>query len=235
MKTQHQKYFITQINLILVILLLNHNIFRAQTEVVVGPCPCPVHCTQIWMTMNLNTDRFRNGDLIPEAKTPQEWIAANNNKQPAWCYYENNPANGDVYGKLYNWYAINDERGLAPFGWRIPNSGDWALLDTIFGGKTIAGNSFKSFHGWFKDGGGDHTSVLNALPGGYRLSSGTFKSLGEDGAWWSSTEEAYIDIFNKYIPTDRAYRYQATYRYSLVSYEKIPKNYGFSVRCLRDN
>ncbi|MFN6037559.1 MAG: hypothetical protein ACK452_03755 [Bacteroidota bacterium] len=91
MKTQQQKYFITQINLILVILLLNHNIFRAQTEVVVGPCPCPVHCTQIWMTMNLNTDRFRNGDLITEAKTPQEWIAANNNKKPAWCYYENNP------------------------------------------------------------------------------------------------------------------------------------------------
>lgn len=75
---------------------------------------------QVWMTKNLNVDKFRNGDPIPEAKTDEEWIKAGENKQPAWCYYENDPANGEKYGKVFNWYAVNDPRGLAPEGWHDP-------------------------------------------------------------------------------------------------------------------
>jgi uncharacterized protein (TIGR02145 family) len=74
---------------------------------------------QVWMAENLNTDRFRNGDLILEAKTNEDWENACKNKQPAWCYYENNPNNEERFGKLYNWYAIVDSRGLSPEGWHL--------------------------------------------------------------------------------------------------------------------
>jgi uncharacterized protein (TIGR02145 family) len=77
--------------------------------------------TQIWATRNLDASTFRNGDTIPEAKTDEEWKAAGNDKKPAWCYYNNDPANGKKYGKLYNYYAVKDKRGLAPEGWHIPS------------------------------------------------------------------------------------------------------------------
>jgi len=79
---------------------------------------------QTWMATNLNTDKFTNGDLIPEAKSEKAWIEACTKKQPAWCYFENKSKNGKIYGKLYNWYAVNDPRGLAPKGWRIPTAED---------------------------------------------------------------------------------------------------------------
>ena len=75
---------------------------------------------QEWIVQNLNTSTFRNGDEIYHAKTDKEWIKAGMEKKPAWCYYKNNPANGEKYGKLYNFYAINDKRGLAPEGYHIP-------------------------------------------------------------------------------------------------------------------
>jgi hypothetical protein len=85
--------------------------------------------TQVWMTKNLDVSTFRNGEIIPEAKTPEEWEAAKENKQAAWCYYDNNPANGTKYGKLYNWYAVNDPRGLAPEGWHVPTDQEWNVLE----------------------------------------------------------------------------------------------------------
>ena len=81
--------------------------------------------TQVWMTKNLDVATFRNGDPIPEAKSNEEWEKAGENKQPAWCYYDNDPANGAKYGKLYNWYAVNDPRGLAPEGWHVPSIDEW--------------------------------------------------------------------------------------------------------------
>ena len=80
--------------------------------------------TQTWTTENLNVSTFRNGDPIPEAKTNEEWITADNNKQPAWCY----PEEGVRFGKLYNYYAVNDPRGLAPFGWHIPTIAEWGVM-----------------------------------------------------------------------------------------------------------
>src|SRR5210317_1010044 len=87
---------------------------------------------QVWMLDNLNVDKFRNGDSIPQAKTDEEWENAGINGQPAWCYYDNNPDNGKRYGKLYNWHAVNDSRGLAPKGWHIPSAQEWiVLLDNL--------------------------------------------------------------------------------------------------------
>ena len=95
--------------------------------------------TQVWTTKNLDVATFRNGDAIPEAKTNKEWEAAGENKQPAWCYYENNTANGTKYGKLYNWYAVVDSRGLAPTGYHIPTDDEWTVLSTYLGGEDVAG------------------------------------------------------------------------------------------------
>ena len=83
---------------------------------------------QVWMTKNLNVDKFRNGDPIPEAKTVEEWVEAGRNKQPAWCFSNNDPSNGEKYGKLYNFYAVNDPRGLAPKGYHIPTLDEWKTL-----------------------------------------------------------------------------------------------------------
>ena len=83
---------------------------------------------QVWMVENLNVEFFQNGDAIPEAQTEKEWYRAFENNEPAWCYYDNNPMNGDKYGKLYNWFAVIDNRGLCPEGWHIPTKVDWDFL-----------------------------------------------------------------------------------------------------------
>jgi len=90
--------------------------------------------TQTWMAENLNVDRFRNGDLIPHAKTDEEWQKAKDNKQPAWCYLDNVPDNN--LGKLYNWFAVMDPRGLAPIGWHIPSTYEWEQLKRKCGGSS---------------------------------------------------------------------------------------------------
>ena len=84
--------------------------------------------TQVWMTKNLDVSTFRNGEIIPEAKTTDEWQAANTNHTPAWCYYDNDPKNGEIYGKLYNCYAVDDSRGLAPAGWHVPTVEEWKVM-----------------------------------------------------------------------------------------------------------
>ena len=103
---------------------------------------------QTWTTKNLNVATFRNGDPIPQAKTDEEWKAAGENKQPAWCYYDNKVANGTKYGKLYNWYAVVDARGLAPAGWHVPTDEEWTVLSTFLGVEDAAGKKIKSTSGW---------------------------------------------------------------------------------------
>ena len=113
--------------------------------------------SQTWMTKNLNVDRFRNGDPIPEAKSNQEWMAndyievdkgivTKEVTKPAWCYYNNNPANGAKYGKLYNWFAVIDPRGLCPAGWHVPSITEWFALEDYLG--RAAGTKMKSTSGW---------------------------------------------------------------------------------------
>jgi len=98
--------------------------------------------TQEWMTENLDVSTFRNGDSIPEAKTNEEWKRAGELKQPAWCYYDNVPKNGTIYGKLYNWYAVNDARGLVPKGYHVPSDEEWTILTDFLGSD--AGTKMKS-------------------------------------------------------------------------------------------
>lgn len=141
---------------------------------------------QIWMSENLNVERFRNGDLIPQAKTDEEWETAGENGEPAWCYYNNDSKMGKKYGKLYNWYAVYDSRGLAPKGWRIPSDRDWSELVEYLG-KDNAGLKMKSTNNWKDNGNGTNESGFSGFPGGYRYYDGLFAGHTIGGGWWSST------------------------------------------------
>jgi len=94
--------------------------------------------TQTWTKCNLDVTTYRNGDPIPEVTDPAAWAALTTG---AWCHYANNTANGTIYGKLYNWYAVNDPRGLAPIGQHIPTDAEWITLTDFLGGATGAGGT----------------------------------------------------------------------------------------------
>jgi uncharacterized protein (TIGR02145 family) len=179
--------------------------------------------TQVWMTKNLDVATFRNGDPIPEAKTAEEWKRAGENQDPAWCYYDNDPANGAKYGKLYNWYAVNDSRGLAPVGYHIPSDDEWTILTDFLGGK-IAGTKMKSKSGWKKKGNGTNSSGFSGLPGGHRYLNGSFYSIGKNGYWWSSSE---------YLTRVAWYRYLYYNNGNVYAFDYSEES-GFSVRCLKD-
>ena len=180
--------------------------------------------TQVWTTKNLDVAIFRNGDAIPEAKTNEEWEAAGYNKQPAWCYYENNTANGTKYGKLYNWYAVNDPRGLAPAGWHIPTDGEWTVLSTYLSGEDVAGEKMKSSSGWNDGGNGNNSSGFSGLPGGDRHHDGSFYYVGDIGFWWGASESFGSLAWSRNL-------YDNYSNLTRFSYSKLD---GLSVRCVRD-
>jgi uncharacterized protein (TIGR02145 family) len=177
---------------------------------------------QIWSLKNLNISRFRNSDAIPEAKTDQEWAKANNEREPAWRYYDNDPENGKIYGKLYNWFAVNDPRGLAPEGWHVPSYQEWSLLRLLLFNENV-GAKMKSTIGWYEDGNGNNQSRFTGLPGGYCDLNGSFVGKGYNGHWWSSSEDN----------SERAWGLELDYKSDGLSCS-LPNNcYGFSVRCVK--
>ncbi len=180
--------------------------------------------SQVWMAENLNVSAFRNGDLIPEAKTSEEWIKTGNERKPAWCHYDNNPKNGEKYGKLYNWFAVFDPRGIAPEGWLVPGDAEWTELTDYLGGKGVAGRKMKSSDGWENCGNGTNKSGFSALPGGTRYINGAFYGIGNYGSWWSTTQKNSVNAWNRLLD------------YADGSYGrgKGNKANGFSVRCIRD-
>ncbi len=180
--------------------------------------------TQEWTIKNLDLVTFRNGDTIPEANTFEAWGKASEEGKSAWCYYDNDPKNGKKYGKLYNWYAVNDPRGLAPKGYHVPTKAEWDSLVSYLGGKEIAGKKLKSTEGWLEEGNGTNESGFSGLPGGYRNYNGPFLDVGGNLNWWSSTEyDAYL-----------AWNVLLNCTNDLVYSLKNTGGFGFSVRCLRD-
>jgi uncharacterized protein (TIGR02145 family) len=190
---------------------------------------------QIWMTKNLNVDTFRNGDTIPEAKSAEEWVKAIRSKQPAWCYYNNDSSNGEKYGKLYNWYAVNDKRGLAPNGWHVSSDEEWTQLTDNIGGMKSAAVKMKAEEGWadvkfgakgnegYYTGNGNNKFYFSALPGGSRSNNGDFSGVGESGFWWTSTSGTSSNAWNRSI-----FCFDELLRHFSM------KDYGYSVRCLKD-
>lgn len=192
-------------------------------------------CNQLWMGCNLDVDTYRNGEPIRFAETNAEWKDAGTKKEGAWCYYSNCDSLGQIYGKLYNWYAVNDPRGLAPEGWHIPSDDEWTELTNCLGGDSIAGGKLKST-GTIEVGdglwrspnkGATNETGFSALPGGWRYAAdGSFGNLGRNGRWWSVTELYTGDAWSWY----RLMYCDSTYIYGSY-HDKEP---GYSVRCIRD-
>lgn len=208
------------------VLLLFVSISCRQTE---NTIKIPAGGTEFmeWMPKNLTTSTFRNGDSIPEVKVDKEWFEAAKEGRPAWCYYNNDPANGKTYGKLYNWYAVNDARGLAPKGWHIPTDKEWQILVDYLGGKAVAGGKMKekgTSHWSSPNTGATNKISFSALPGGGRSKFGLWQNMGYSATFWSSSKS------NR----NGALARQLWFNESEVARRNLLKDHGLSVRCVRD-
>jgi len=179
--------------------------------------------SMIWTGKNLDVAHYRNGDTIPEVKDPEEWAALTTG---AWCYNENKQPNGITYGKLYNWYAVADTRGLAPNGWHVATDAEWSELCDQFDGAENAGGALKATGAWKgSDEGVVKKSRFAALPAGARRDTdGKFMLPGEYSRLWTSTELTTISAWGRSLG----------YFDSALRKGKASKKTGFSVRCVMD-
>jgi clan AA aspartic protease (TIGR02281 family) len=182
--------------------------------------------TQTWMAENLNVATFRNGDTIPEVKTPLDWELAFKNNQPAWCYYENDIEKGNKYGKLYNWFAVNDTRGLAPEGWHVSTDDDWLSLEQHLG--SYPGKKMKSSFGWryFNNGinaNGTNSSGFSGLPGGCRFNDGYFHNIESDIDFWCISIDNSNDVFLRKLHSG-----------DTLGKSNCSKGRGLYVRCVKN-
>ena len=178
--------------------------------------------TQEWIVENLNVEHYRNGDPIPQVTDADEWSKLTTG---AWCFYENKTSNGKTYGKLYNWYAVNDPRGLAPKGWHIPSDAEWTKLTDYLGGGDVAGGKLKAETLWESPNeSATNESGFTAFPGGFRRGIGSFDGVGLYDCFWSSSE--YDDYF--------ALCRELDYDYSGVYSDHDVKVSGMSCRCVRN-
>jgi uncharacterized protein (TIGR02145 family) len=196
------------------------------------PPPPPVNypsvwiCCNPWMIKNLDVSTYRNGDPIPKVTDAAEWNALTTG---AYCYYNNDSTTyAATYGKLYNWYAVNDPRGLAPEGWHIATTFEWTTLSTCLGGNSVAGGRLKELgteHWNPPNSGATNVSGFTALPGGYRWDIGPFELIGYEGYWWTATENtiSHADLF--------LLQYNSV---ALNTYQIFNKHWGLSVRCVKD-
>jgi uncharacterized protein (TIGR02145 family) len=176
---------------------------------------------QVWMSENLKTDRYSNGDLIPNIMGKSDWT---NLYTGAWCNYKNLNNNEDKNGKLYNWYAVADYRNVCPKGWHVPTEVEWTKLTDILGGKLVAGSKMK-LAGWESQNTSEtNESGFSGLPSGNRFGNGTFDYIGSNGYWWSSSE--YV--------TNYAWFCSLNLNSNGTIQGNTYKQSGFSVRCLRD-
>lgn len=148
----------------------------------------------VWMVENLKTTRFRNGDLIPNVTDGNEWF---NLSSSAYCFYDNDFSNKAIFGALYNWYAVNDGRNIAPEGWHVPTEEELGSLIAAAGGQNNAGGNLKetgTIHWSEPNTGATNSFGFNGLPAGFRDATGDFYSKGITTQFWSSTELSPGDI-----------------------------------------
>jgi uncharacterized protein (TIGR02145 family) len=180
---------------------------------------------QIWTNKNLDVLTYRNGDEIPQIQDKKEWAKLTTG---AWCYYDNNTKNGAIYGKLYNWFALNDKRGLAPEGYHIPSHEEWDTLLANLGGDFCAGGKMKEkgTKNWNNPNEkATNKSEYTALPGGYRSASGDFYGILEKASYWSISE------FNNLLAKERSLMNSTNS--VILSYRE--KGQGSTIRCIKDN
>lgn len=187
---------------------------------------------QEWMAKNLNVSKYRNGDIIPQVTDINQW---NNLTTGAWCYYRNDTSNGTVYGKLYNWYAINDPRGLAPQGWHIPSDAEWTDLVNFLGGENAAGPKIKEFVALpWETSFANNQSGFNAIPSGTGYLNynnvivnptldDVFKNNPKVCYWWSST-----------VNGDLAFSRNVSSIGNTITRSGLLKKSAISVRCIKN-
>ena len=192
--------------------------------------------SQWWMAENLKATHYRNGDEIPNMTGDADW---SNLTAGACSYYDDNANNAAVYGRLYNWYGVNDSRKIAPAGWHVPSDEEWKELEMVLGMSqysvdstryrgTNEGGKLKetgTSHWFDPNTGATNETGFSALPGGYRLSTVGYHDIGYYTYFWSSTEGSSGQAWYRLL----SYRYSKVYRLSLSMHV------GFSVRCVRDN
>jgi uncharacterized protein (TIGR02145 family) len=193
-----------------------------------NPVPSVMICSQVWMIKNLDISTYRNGDPIPQVTDATQWSGLTTG---AWCWYNNDSATYASYGKLYNWYAVNDPRGLAPSGWHVPSYTEWTTLSTCLGGDAVAGGALKeagTTHWLSPNTGATNSSGFAGLPASFRIKTGTYNAIGVGsyGYWWSSTESVGNSL--------NAWFWNLAFDNTTVSSNTPNKASGLSVRCLRD-
>ena len=214
-----------------------------------APLPNVIIGTQVWTKTNLDVTTYRDGTPIPEVQDPTAWAGLTTG---AWCYYDNNPANGAVYGKLYNWYAVAGiydaaslanpalRKQFAPTGWHVPTDPEWSILINYLDPNADGGNTFPNVAGGKMKSTGTiqastglwqspNTAATNesgftGLPGGFRGNGGGFAAIRDFGIWWSSSESGTTDAWFRYLGFENG---------NVLRFANV-KEAGFSVRCLRD-
>jgi uncharacterized protein (TIGR02145 family) len=206
---------------------LGNAVWVNQASITASNLPSIQICDQVWTTINLDVNTYRNGDPIPHVTDPAVWGTLSTG---AYCYYNNDSATyAALYGKLYNWFAVNDPRGLAPQGWHIPSDAEWTLLTDCLGSKTMAGGRMK-FPGtsfWSAPNtAATNISGFSGLPGGMRGSSGgLFSANGQIGYWWTSSSRNSSEAWDRFLRSDSP---------QAGKLDGYFKKGGFSVRCVKN-
>lgn len=180
--------------------------------------------TQVWLVENLKTTRYNDGNPIPLVTDNTAW---SNLDTSAYCWYNNDIANKNTYGALYDWFTVHTGK-LAIAGWHIPTDVEWTTLMTYLGGEGIAGGKLKESGttNWRSpNAGATNENGFTALPGGHRDVNGAYSAMGDDGYWWSSTE---------YGTTGKVWYRNMNYNYAGVVTVSNNKINGHSVRCIKD-
>ena len=184
---------------------------------------------QCWFAENLRTTVYADGTSIPEVTGNSAWLQLSSG---ARCDYDNDASNVATYGRLYNWYAVYDSRGLCPSGWHVPTDGEWTELEdyiTTQGFAGTEGTALKSTTGWSGSGNGTDDFGFSALPGGRRGDyDGYFWNAGWGGYWWSSSTRSMPNGNHLRWGRDLSNNDPDIFRGSYNA------SRGFSVRCLRD-
>jgi uncharacterized protein (TIGR02145 family) len=176
------------------------------------------------MAENLRATKYNDGTAIPEVTDETNWKEL---KTGAYCWYKNDIVNKTIYGALYNWYAVNTVK-LCPTSWHLPTDDEWKALTTYLGGESVAGGKLKetgTTHWIGPNTDATDTSGFSGLPGGARNETGRFNYIGGFGFWWSSTKDIDFGAFYTHLVCNNG-----SVRLSLNF-----KEYGYSVRCVKDN
>lgn len=190
--------------------------------------------TQVWMAENLKTTKYNDGTAIPNLTDNSSW---GNTTSGAWCDYNNTSSNSVTYGKLYNWYAVdnnasskaasNGGKNICPAGWHVPSDADWTTLTDYLGGMSVAAGKLTeagTIHWTFDYASATNSSSFTALPGGYRKYDGWgFESFGYEGYWWTSSANSGDGVFRR-----------LTHYYNNAETSEGINSFGYSVRCLKD-